>query len=353
MFRSIAIPLRVWLTLVVSMALGVPATAQARAPLRFGGSDAAESSRPLVVVRALGQVDSTQLRRVCRTILDHYPLRCQIGTPRSLLDLTSAWNPSRGQLDARAVLDELFRSRVQDALVELNVTAVDIYEREKPFVFGLASLTDRVGVVSLARVRTATDSPSPAGPHKRLQKLVLHEVGHALGLAHHDDPGCVMRQDATPQSLDTAPNGPCRHCHQMVAARATALARPGQIALDRIRGHLVRGEAPEARTHLVRALWDIPFDAGLLNRFALAFIEAGHWNEAISLLDLALKSNPQFAKAHVNRGLALQMRGRAGDLHEAITHFTLAIELHPEWGSVETHLDALRHQRARAQGPRR
>jgi archaemetzincin len=313
-----------------------------------------EARPPLVVVRPLGTVDAADLRAACRALLGKFPVRCVVGARRSLVELAPAWNAPRGQLDARAALEELFRTRSADALVELHVTSVDLFEPGKPYVFGLASLTDRVGLISLARIgHDGEEASAPTRRLRRFQKLVLHETGHAMGLPHHDRSDCVMRQDATPESLDHAPDAPCTACRARLDEQALRLSRPGQQVLDRVRGHLVRGELELARSRLVQSLASLPRDAALLAHLGTAFLEARQWNEAISLLDLALKLDPSLAEAHANRGVALQMRGRNGDVAVAIHHLTRALELRPDWGSVEARLEALHQERARAQGPGR
>lgn len=308
-------------------------------------SEAPTPRPPLVVVRGLGPVPSEHLRTACRVLLDEYPVRCEIRGSRSVFEAMEGWEESREQLDARLALDALFRSRPTNALVEVNITTVDIYEADKPYVFGLASLTDRVAVVSLARISDDTERL----PH-RLEKLVLHETGHALGLPHHDDVDCAMRQDPTVDSLDTAPGELCEVCHGTLKTNATKLARPGQIALDRARGHLARGEVDKAREQLVATLWSGEGGGELLNGFALAFIEARHWNEAISVLKHVIKAHPDYPEAHVNLGLAYQMRSRPGDLDRAIYHFERAVNLRPDWELVQAHLDGLTIAPS-AQGP--
>lgn len=301
---------------------------------------------PLVVVRALGPVPRDTLRTACRVLLKAYPVRCEIRGARSIFEVAAGWDEHREQLDAGIALDTLFRSRPTDALVELNITAADMFEAGKPYVFGLANLVDRIALVSLSRI-----DASPALHTSRLGKLVLHETGHALGLPHHDGHDCSMRQDATVSSLDEAPGYLCETCHAQLTANAAKLARPGQIALDRARSHLARGQTDRAREQLVATLWKGQHDAELLNGFSLAFIEARQWNEAISVLKYVLDRQPDYAEAHVNLGLAYQMRGREGDLDRAVVHFESALNLRPDWELVQAHLAGLTSTSSAAQGP--
>ena len=300
---------------------------------------------PLVVVRGLGSIAPGTLRLACRTVLQHYPVRCEVRARRPLFEARVSWNHGREQLDARGVLELIFRDRADDALVEIAITSSDIYEDDKPWVFGLASLTDRIAVVSLARI----DDDDLRLP-RRLGKLVLHEVGHALGLHHHDEASCVMRQDPTVASLDTAPDGLCDRCRRRLERAAHELSRPGTLALDRARGHLVRGEDELARQYFVRVLWNEGFDPDLLNAFGLAFFEARRFNEAISILRYVVKQDPKHAEAHVNLGLAYRMRALPGDRALALRHLEQALELEHRRELVAEHIRALRTPRS-AQGP--
>ncbi len=293
---------------------------------------------PLVVVRALGPVPNERLRAACRTLLRVYPVRCEIRASRDLLATWDAWDIDRAQLDALAALDVLFRDQDREAAVELHITGVDMYEPGKPYVFGLASLTDRIAIVSLSRI----DDHGARRLERRLQKLVLHEVGHALGLHHHDDPDCIMRQDPTVSSLDSAPEGPCAECHALAGEQAGRLARPGQPALDRARGYLARGEIQPARAELADVLHGGSFDLELLRAFATAFFDARQYNEAISVLRYVVKQVPDSAEAHVDLALCYQRRNRDGDMQRAIEHLETALALRPDWDLVERHLDALR-----------
>jgi predicted Zn-dependent protease len=293
--------------------------------------------RPLVVVRALGPVQHDRLRSACRSLLKAYPVRCEVRDGRDLLSVWSAFDADRNQLDARKALDVLFRDRDPEALIELDITGGDIFEIEKPYVFGLASLTERIALVSLSRI----DDDGRHKLEKRLHKLVLHEVGHTFGLRHHDDHDCVMRQDPTVASLDKAPGKPCEDCHAKVVEQAQRLVRPGQPGLDRTRGWLARGEHDEARLALADLLHSGEFDHELLRSYATAFFEAKLYNEAISVLRFVVKQDSEAAEAHVDLGLCYQMRNREGDIERAIEHLERALELRPDWQLVGEHLDQL------------
>ncbi len=198
---------------------------------------------PLVVVRGLGGVAPASLEHACRALLSSAPVRCEIRPPRPAGTYLAAWNEMRHQYDGRVLLQALFLQRAGDAHVELLVTSRDMYEAGKPYVFGLASLIDRVAIISTARIEDGTSRTA-----RRLAKLVLHEAGHTFGLGHHHDDDCVMRTDATVASLDTAPLHACPRCHARLVQRAGELATPGPFAEDRARTHAVGGgRAPRPR----------------------------------------------------------------------------------------------------------
>ncbi len=324
----------------------VVAAAPASADTTVKASPRADDRPPLVVVRALGPVPSEQARAACRVVLADYPVRCVVRASRSVTEVLTAWDADREQLDARETLDVLFETRSRDAVVELDLTALDLYEPGKPYVFGLASLPDRTALISSARLMEGDAETT----RERLRTLVRHEFGHALGLAHHDVADCVMRQDPTVESLDEAPSGPCTRCSADIQQRLTWLARPGQPALDRARGLLLRDRSEQARATLVEALWAHQPDAELLDDFARLFFEAKQYNEAISLLRHTADRNPGRATTHVQLGLAYQRRGRDGDLARAVMQFERAVVLRPDWDSVAKHLEATRAE-LRAQGP--
>ena len=293
---------------------------------------------PLVVVRTLGDVPEADARLACRALLEQLRVRCEVRAARPLKVLGPALHGKRQQYDARKSLELLFRDRAGDALVEIDLTNRDIYETGKPFVFGLASLSDRIALISTARLQSADEDTYA----QRLTKLVMHEAGHTFGLHHHEHPGCVMRQDPSVASLDEAPTTPCSRCRKRLERRARTFSRPGQLALDRARGMLIRRDPDAARQLLLGTVWAGEYGPTLLHEFGVAFQKSGQLHDAIGIFQFLIDESPEHARGHVSLGVALQARDHDGDREAAIRHFERALELRPDWTTVAAHLSTLR-----------
>ena len=308
-------------------------------PSRASDEEVRDARRPpLVVVRAVGSVPGSDARMACRALLAQLQVRCEVRDARPMDVLASAVNEERGQIDARKGLELLFRDRAADALIEIDLTDQDIFEHGKPFVFGLASLSDRIAIISTARLR----SKNPDVYADRLTKLVMHEGGHTFGLHHHDHDDCVMRRDPSVASLDDAPTAPCDRCRGKLTRRAKTLARPGQLALDRARGLLVRRDPDSARQLLLGTVWAGEYGPAVLHEFGIAFAKSGQRDDAIGIFQFLVEESPDHARGHVSLGMALQTRDEEGDREKAISHFERALELRPEWTTVEAHLNKMR-----------
>lgn len=109
--------------------------------------------------------------------------------------------PTRDQVNSSMVLDELAELVPAGALGVLGITTHDLFARGKKFVFGEGSLERRVGVCSLARLASTDASTAD----RRALKLMTHEIGHILSIAHCVTHRCVMQGSNTLEESDGHP----------------------------------------------------------------------------------------------------------------------------------------------------
>ena len=108
--------------------------------------------------------------------------------------------------------------RPPEAICTFAVTMADLYPDDSwNYVFGEASLVDRVGVWSYARYFPAfwgqeetADSRTQA--LRRGLKVVVHEMGHAFGIEHCQWYACVMNGSNSLEEMDRQPLRLCPPC---------------------------------------------------------------------------------------------------------------------------------------------
>src|SRR5699024_866195 len=106
--------------------------------------------------------------------------------------VTSRINPftQKSQLLTGDILTLLKQRLPDDAYAMLGITMQDLYpEPSWNFVFGQASLSERVGVYSFARYDPRFSGQKPAADRQELIlrrscKVLAHETGHMFGIAH-------------------------------------------------------------------------------------------------------------------------------------------------------------------------
>lgn len=151
------------------------------------------------------------------------------------------------QLHSGHLLDRVLRPRLPaDAAALLGLTAVDLYpEPSWNFVFGQASLRNRVGVWSLARYGDPDASPRAFRlALLRTLKVATHETGHMFGIHHCTLWRCNLAGSNSLEESDAAPLALCPECLPKLlwATGGDArrhLARVGELA----RAHGLADEA--------------------------------------------------------------------------------------------------------------
>lgn len=124
----------------------------------------------------------------------------------------------RRQLHSRDVLRRLVPRVPRDAYAMLAVTMEDLYpEPSWNFVFGEASLAERVGVYSLLRYDPAfygerRDANRRGSILRRSVKVLVHETGHMFGLQHCVHYLCLMNGSNHLAETDRQPLHLCPVC---------------------------------------------------------------------------------------------------------------------------------------------
>lgn len=130
------------------------------------------------------------------------------------------------------VLDEiLLPDRPKDAVAVLGITSSDLWPGEGwNFVFGQASLVERVGVWSTARF----GDPKKAYPGflRRVLQIAAHETGHMFGIKHCIAYECCMNGSNSLGESDRAPLFYCAECDAKLwwACKLDAVARAGKLS---------------------------------------------------------------------------------------------------------------------------
>jgi archaemetzincin len=139
-----------------------------------------------------------------------------------------AYYPPRGRYRAEKILDRMASETPEDAQVMVGLTTVDISttkgEYEDWGILGLATVSGRECVIS--RFRAARGAKNDLHTRQRLAKVVVHEIGHTLGLPHCPEYGCLMEDGkgsvlTTDHELDFCPS-----CRKAVAARILTQSGP-------------------------------------------------------------------------------------------------------------------------------
>jgi len=197
-------------------------------------SAATREAKGSLLIQPIGELDRNQ-----HQLLANAAALCEIfyGRPVRILpsDMPQLSDKEHNgaQLFTDPLLAWLKRRIPSDAAGLLGITAMDLTIPGWNFVFGIGSLTDRVGVWSMRRL--ASPKESREVHLRRIAQVAVHELGHMFGLWHCTAYACGMNGSNTLQESDAAPMAFCPECDAKVLWRlrldpAPRYARLAQFA---------------------------------------------------------------------------------------------------------------------------
>jgi archaemetzincin len=162
----------------------------------------------------IGRIDRDILEGITESIAKTF--RCGVRVIKDVPLPEDAYNPQRRQYISSKILGGITSLKTGGTDLVLGVTDADIYAPELNFVFGEADTRAGVVLISLARLRPEFYGLRPDRRlfRERAVKEAVHELGHACGLDHCDNPECIMYFSNS--ILDTDRKGPgfCGICKE-------------------------------------------------------------------------------------------------------------------------------------------
>ena len=177
-----------------------------------------------IEVQPLGEFDETQERIIEQTaeFLGHFfgvPIR--ILDHRPLDDIPTSARRMRDDVEqvlTTWILNEQIRpNRQPDAMATIAVVTCDLWPGDLNWVFGQASIVDRIGVWSLHR--NGDPHTSEAAYQlclRRTIKTAAHETGHMLGIPHCIAYECCMNGYRSGEESDRQPLEFCPECQAKI-----------------------------------------------------------------------------------------------------------------------------------------
>ena len=199
--------------------------------------------RNKLYIQPLGALTSTQRKIVALTsdyMMRFFGVDVRISEALSLdviPDDARRRHPEWGnfQILSTYVLHDVLKPRLPaDAVASISFTATDLWPGKGwNFVFGQASLRDRVGVWSINRNGDPDESPASFRlALRRTLKTAVHETGHMFSMQHCTAYQCVMNGSNNREESDRQPLWLCPHCMAKIswAAQLDPVERYARLA---------------------------------------------------------------------------------------------------------------------------
>jgi len=154
------------------------------------------------------------LDRLAAVLAARFGINCHVDAREVPIGVT--WDSRRNQYYSTALLKELALRADEGThgATVIGVANCDLYVPVLTFVFGEAQLDGRAALASLFRLREEFYGlpPNDELTFDRLEKEVVHELGHTMGLRHCQDWRCVMASSHGVERVDVKSADFCDSC---------------------------------------------------------------------------------------------------------------------------------------------
>jgi len=183
-------------------------------------------ARRTIYIQPIGNFTPEQ-RKAIRLTADYmkafYNLPVKLNADRQLGNVPAELKresgyPKRTQIRTQYFLDDVLPKLLKDdAAALIAFTNYDLYPGDTwAFVFGQATLQNRVGVWSLARLSELARN-KPTALLDRTLKIAMHETGHMFSLRHCTKYECLMSGTNHLAETDRRPLDACPECMAKIA----------------------------------------------------------------------------------------------------------------------------------------
>jgi len=230
----------------------------------FSTPETPEPERGVMYIQLLGDFDLKReeiIRKTEEFLSLFYGIRTKrlSGLPVSIIPAKAKRNGPYGQqILSSYVLDELLPPRTpKDAAYHFAFSSLDLWPGEGwNFVFGQASLRERVGVWSIRRF--GDPGKSSEAFHlclRRTLALAIHEAGHAYSIEHCTAYECAM---CGSNSLEESDRGPLLFCPECMAKACWATKTRPPEKFKALKGFFEKNSFREETELCANALEALP-----------------------------------------------------------------------------------------------
>lgn len=170
-----------------------------------------------VTICPIGFVEKDILDTVVACIETRCGIECIISSS-CMENPKYAYDEGRCQYDSKLILKHLIECCPQDTLRFMGITHVDLFVQILKYVFGLSQVAGKCSIISIHRLRPQfyDDVSDPKLLKTRIEKTVLHELGHSLGLTHCRNRHCVMYSSTKIEHTDFKQSDFCPTCFELL-----------------------------------------------------------------------------------------------------------------------------------------